>query len=326
MCCGGIISSNARSRYGGNKKSCRIFPAARCCELQQLLWRRWLRQIEANRSQTDCFITRRRSAFYCRPGIAVDVFKLQAILQGAEVAFPQAIPETARGVPQVLVLCTASCAAAGNHFYVAVAVVDQEGAVTGSSRFAVLQDGVALRVDVLIAAIDIDVELGIGVDFKPSQRVDGGQRNDLTLWIYRHVRQIGGAVAADAFTSQTFEDDVDLLGLNRKNGRPSKAATGGNVGGAGYVFRGSNAITEHAYQALDFEVSPTRLERQFADEVRGQIGGQAVGARRSNDAGRNAVQRDRNRSSEGYGAARGRKCVAAVIEAHQVGRSVAGGK
>src|SRR6185437_11461314 len=192
------------------------------------------------------------------PDIAGDIFVLRTEADAAEIALVELPPETGRALHQVPRIGGAGRAALDP----APAVVGQRVAVAIAADAG---HGPAVRM----------LEAGIAVQVQRRGRVPEHARHDLipgermraAVRSIGHVRQLSGAVAADALADQAAELEFQLLRHDRQDHARADAAAD-----IGLVLE-IRPVAEEAGDAIDLVMAPARLPRRLGDDVRPGIVG-----------------------------------------------------
>src|ERR1700688_2079999 len=173
-------------------------------------------------------------------------------------------------------------------------------AIANHGELGIGEVGLIAPLDILLAAIQIHVQLG-RVPFQSGQTLVAAQGSQRAIGIDRRIREARGAVTAYAITVQGVNPEVRMLGYGEAGVSAHAAAILGSVIGSdrrrssaaktGVAKRfdaGINAVAKAAEDTKDFVVAKTRLKCSFSDDVghgvKGIIG--CVGTGGSSGAGR----------------------------------------
>src|ERR1019366_7338642 len=215
-----------------------------------------LRQVVTERGQHPVLDGQRvgqgaRGRAFAIPGSAIDVGIGCAELHGACRALVEAIPEARLNGPEVAGLTRRLAGRkSGRSWVLRIAaaieellssVTDNVGVAGGGGADGLLEFVAGLS-ELLIAAIDIEIKLRVGVSLYTDNRLQRLDRIKRAIAIKRHVRTAGRTVAADSLATQCLHFDIKFLRDDRQDGGEAEAAAHRHVIGA-WVFGRDNGRT-----------------------------------------------------------------------------------
>src|SRR6266849_225963 len=246
-----------------------------------------------------------------RPGILRQIRVLHTPLHAALRTVVELVPEAEGAFDNVVDVASATArgsreAAAGRRirrarglrarpcwerFITAAAVVEQRTAVADADGIArPVRKGVGRARGVFATSVSVDVELGVGVNFKGTQPRGAANWSEGAVRPRRYISQLSRAVAPDAVSSLEVSSEVNFFGHDGKASREAHttadpgiiegtrngsraSASGGRKGRKGKITAGINTIAEIAEDSHYFVVAPSRIEGRLHQQVGSSIEG-----------------------------------------------------
>src|SRR5258705_8725677 len=100
-------------------------------------------------------------------------------------------------------------------------------------------------------------------------RLQSSKRNNGGVWAQGYIGTQSGCVTANTVAGQAFQDHIQLLGSGQDDS--DSAASSRRI-----VVAAVKAIAKKASDRLDLIVTPARLEHQFPNDVRCDVGRDSV--------------------------------------------------